>query len=111
MHAEYKVPGGKLVVVDLEVENHRISSCRLAGDFFLEPDDALESINVAIVGLPSSSSSEDIAQAVRSSLDSDVVMMGFSPEAIGTVIRRAMTHAKGFGEYDWEYLAPQPLTR
>ena len=109
MHAEYKVPGGKLVVVDLEVENHRISSCRLAGDFFLEPDDALESINAAIVGLPSSSSSEDIAQAVRSSLDSDVVMMGFSPEAIGTVIRRAMTHAKGFGEYDWEYLAPQPL--
>lgn len=109
MHAEYKVPGGKLVVVDLELDNQRIVSCRVAGDFFLEPDDALESINNAIIGLSQTTSAEGIAQAIRSALPSDVQMMGFSPEAIGTVVRRALTGAKGFLECDWEFLAPSPL--
>ncbi len=109
MHAEYKVPGGKLVVVDLELEHQSIVSCRLAGDFFLEPDDALELINAAIVGLSSTSSAEAIAHAVRLSLPSDAVMMGFSPEAVGTVIRRAITGAQSFLDFEWEYLAPTPL--
>ncbi len=109
MHAEYKVPGGKLVVVDLEVDAQRITSVQVAGDFFLEPDDALEVINQAIVGLSVSSSAEAIGDAVRAALPDDVVMMGFSPEAIGTVVRRAITGARSFLDYDWEYIPPFPL--
>ena len=52
MHGEYKVPGGKLVVVDLDVVDGAIANFRLAGDFFLEPDSALEAINAAVNGLP-----------------------------------------------------------
>ena len=51
MHGEYKVPGGKLVVVDLEVVDGTIANFRLAGDFFLEPDTALEAIDAAVNGL------------------------------------------------------------
>jgi lipoate---protein ligase len=109
VHAEYKVPGGKLVVVDIELDAQRITACRVAGDFFLEPDDALELINRAIVGLSASSSAESIGDAVRMALPDDVLMMGFSPEAIGTVVRRAITGAKSFLDYDWNYLAPTPL--
>ena len=109
MHAEYKVPGGKLVVVDLEVDSQTITSCRVAGDFFLEPDEALEDINRAVVGLPVGVSAEDVAESVRRALGPDVVMMGFSPEAIGTVVRRALTGAKGFLDFQWNYLAPTPL--
>jgi lipoate-protein ligase A len=109
VHAEYKVPGGKLVVVDLEVDSQRITSVQVAGDFFLEPDDALEVINQAIVGLSVSSSAEAIGDAVRAALPDDVVMMGFSPEAIGTVVRRAITGARSFLDYDWEYIPPVPL--
>ena len=109
MHAKYKVPGGKLVVVDLDVDQQRISRAQVAGDFFLEPDEALEDINQALTGLPVGSSAENIASAVRGALSSDVVMMGFSPEAIGTVVRRALTGATGFQDYQWSYLAPQPL--
>ena len=109
MHAEYKVPGGKLVVVDLETTDQKISSCRIAGDFFLEPDEALEAINHAIVGLSTSSSSEEIAHAVTRALPDDAVLMGFSPEAIGTVVRRALTGAKSFADFEWEFLAPTPL--
>jgi lipoate-protein ligase A len=36
-------------------------------------------------------------------------MMGFSPESIGTVVRRALTSAKGFLDYEWDYIAPTPL--
>jgi lipoate-protein ligase A len=109
VHAEYKVPGGKLVVVDLEVDAQRITSVQVAGDFFLEPDDALDLINRAIVGLSVSSSAEGIADAIRAALPGDVVMMGFSPEAIGTVVRRAITDARSFLDYDWEYIRPTPL--
>ena len=59
LHGEYKVPGGKLVVVDLAVEDGRIAAFRLAGDFFLEPDEALEAIDRAVTGLPVESSAAD----------------------------------------------------
>lgn len=98
------------MVVDLEVDTQRITSCRIAGDFFLEPDEALEDINRAVVGLSLTSSAEAIADAIRATLDDDVVMMmGFSPEAIGTVVRRAITGAKSFLDFDWSYVAPSPL--
>ena len=48
MHGEYKVPGGKLVVVDLEQRDGRIADFHLAGDFFLEPDDALDEHSPAL---------------------------------------------------------------
>ncbi|MFQ6711641.1 biotin--protein ligase, partial [Bordetella pertussis] len=52
MHGEYKVPGGKLVVIDLEVAQGRLRQVRLSGDFFLEPPEALEAINRGLDGLP-----------------------------------------------------------
>ena len=68
MHGEYKVPGGKLVVVDLEVREGRIADFHLAGDFFLEPDDALADIDAAVTGLPVETDVAGIAAAVRAAL-------------------------------------------
>ena len=70
MHGEYKVPGGKLVVVDLEVRDGLISDFHLAGDFFLEPDTALEAIDAAVRGLPETADVTAIAAAVRAALPS-----------------------------------------
>ena len=52
LHGEYKVPGGKLVVVDLAVVDGALADVSVSGDFFLEPDEALEDINRALTGLP-----------------------------------------------------------
>lgn len=52
MHGEYKVPGGKLVVVDLDVEGGALRGVRVAGDFFLEPDEAILAIDAALEGAP-----------------------------------------------------------
>ena len=82
MHGEYKVPGGKLVVVDLEVRDGRIAEFRLAGDFFLEPDTALDAIDRSITGLPVESDAGTIAAAVRAGLPDDAVLLGFTPDAV-----------------------------
>ncbi len=68
MHGEYKVPGGKLVVVDLDVVDERLADVRLSGDFFLEPDDALPLIDAALTGLPADSDGKTIAAAVQRAL-------------------------------------------
>ncbi|PJJ70771.1 lipoate-protein ligase A [Diaminobutyricimonas aerilata] len=102
MHGEYKVPGGKLVVVDLDVEDGRISNFRLAGDFFLEPDSALEAIDRAVNGLAADSDAKTIADAVRRSLPEGAQLLGFSPEAVATTVRRALARASSWTDYDWQ---------
>ncbi len=109
MHAEYKVPGGKLVTVDLEVDQGIITQARVAGDFFLEPDEALDAINHALEGCQAAASHDDIEAAVARALPADAVLLGFSPAAVATVVRRALTSASNFTDYQWEFLAPEPL--
>ena len=40
MHGEYKVPDGKLVVIDCDVKEGVLTNVQLSGDFFLEPDES-----------------------------------------------------------------------
>ncbi|MDF2506953.1 MAG: lipoate--protein ligase [Microbacterium sp.] len=110
MHGEYKVPGGKLVVVDLEIEDDRIARFRLAGDFFLEPDSALDDINAAVNGLPVEADSTAIAAAVRSALPDGAQLLGFSPEAVGTAVRRALVTAPGWRDFDWEIVHDEAVS-
>ena len=104
MHGEYKVPGGKLVVVDLNVVDNVITDFRLAGDFFLEPDDALEDINAAVNGLAADSDAATIAAAVRAALPPQATLLGFSPESVAVAIRRSLAHASGWRDYEWQLI-------
>ena len=90
LHGEYKVPGGKLVVVDLELANDHIADIQVSGDFFLEPDSALEAIDAALLGLPADANEALIAAAIQVTLGPDVSMFGFSPEAVAIAVRRAI---------------------
>lgn len=90
MHAEYKVPGGKLVVIDLDVKDQMIEQARLSGDFFLEPPEALGLINQALQGLSVNSSAEEIAAHVSRALPASTEMFGLDPQAIGVVVRKAL---------------------
>jgi lipoate-protein ligase A len=112
MHGEYKVPGGKLVVVDLEIADGRIADFRLAGDFFLEPDSALESINAAVNGLSEDADAATIAAAVRGALPEGATLLGFSAEAVAVAVRRSLAHATSWRDYDWRIIhgeAYEPL--
>jgi lipoate-protein ligase A len=110
MHGEFKVPGGKLVVVDFEVVDGRIADFRLAGDFFLEPDEALQAIDAAVTGLPTDADAKVYTAAVQAALPPDAALLGFSPESVATAIRRALQKATSWNDYDWQLLHPGPLS-
>ena len=102
MHGEFKVPGGKLVVVDLEQRDDRNAAFHLAGDFFLEPDEALEAIVDAVNGMPVESDVPTLAAAVRGALPDGAQLLGFTPESVGTAVRRAMITAPGWRDFEWQ---------
>lgn len=109
MHGEFKVPGGKLVVVDFDVDDGRIARFRLSGDFFLEPDAALPAIDRALQGVPTNADARELGRIVRSAMPDDAVLLGFSPEAVATAIRRALQQATSWRDYDWRLVHPGPL--
>ncbi|MBP2414599.1 lipoate-protein ligase A [Arthrobacter stackebrandtii] len=109
LHGEYKVHGGKLVVVDTHVADGRLSGVRVSGDFFLEPDEALDAINNALEGLSASLPAEAIAEAVTAALPPDAVLFGFSPQAVAITVRRALTKASSWIDHEWDIIAPTVL--
>jgi lipoate-protein ligase A len=98
-----------LVVVDLDVVDEVIANFRLAGDFFLEPDDALEDINAAVNGLPAGSTAATIAAAVRNALPAGAILLGFSPEGVAVAIRRSLAQASTWRDYDWKIIHSKPV--
>lgn len=109
MHGEFKVPGGKLVVVDLDVADGKLADVRVSGDFFLEPDEALPAIDAALTGLPVTTESAQLAAAVTAALPEGAVLLGFSAEAVATTVRRALKRATGWSDYSWQLVHPGPL--
>lgn len=89
-HGEYKMPGGKLVVADLEIVAGRLERVVVSGDFFLDPDEALEAIDAALAGLPATTDAAALAQAVEAGLPAGTTMFGISAEAIAVAVRRAV---------------------
>ncbi len=108
MRGEYKVPGGKLVAVDVEVTDGRLSRVAVSGDFFLEPDDALESIDAALLGMPDGAGVAQLTGVVESVLGPDVTMVGFSAEAVAIAVRRALGHATRWEDHTFEVVHEGP---
>ena len=90
MHGEYKMPGGKLIVADLQVRDGVLMDVQISGDFFLEPESALELIDTALVGLTDTTGADAIVAVLRQRIGPDVTMYGISPEAIAIAVRRAL---------------------
>ncbi|ADX73010.1 lipoate--protein ligase family protein [Pseudarthrobacter phenanthrenivorans] len=108
-HGEYKVPGGKLVVVDLDVMDGRLANVSVSGDFFLEPDEALLGINSALTGLPETTTAAELAAAVTASLPEGAVLFGFSADAVAIAVRRALAKATSWMDHDWHVIPPTVL--
>lgn len=109
MHGEYKVHGGKLVVVDLDVADGKLADVSVSGDFFLEPDEALDSINGALTGLAADLPAPKLAAAITAALPDGVVLFGFSAQAVAVAVRRALSKATGWLDHEWDIIAPTVL--
>ncbi|MEU3861067.1 lipoate--protein ligase family protein [Streptomyces sp. NPDC028722] len=110
MHGEYKVPGGKLVVVDVEAADGVLRDVRVAGDFFLEPDEALDAVNRALEGAPADTDAAGLAARIEAALPAGTVMYGLTAEGVAIAVRRALAHATDWTDYDWQLIheSPQP---
>ena len=109
MRGEYKVPGGKLVAVDLDVVADRLTDVSVSGDFFLEPDSALGVINAALEGQPTTTSAADLARAIDRALDPGVMLGGFSTEAVGIAVRRALGRATSWSDHTFDVIGPETM--
>jgi lipoate-protein ligase A len=110
MHGEYKVPGGKLVVVDLDTEDDVLSGVRVSGDFFLEPDEALYAIDAALEGAPAGTDAAGLTARIDAALPAGTTMLGLTSEGVAVAVRRALAQATEWRDYDWQLIhePPQP---
>ena len=89
VHGEYKVPGGKLVVVDLVLRDGQLSEVQISGDFFLEPDTALVQMNQALEGLSADAGEAVFAAAVDTVL-SAAQTFGLTADGVAVAVTRAL---------------------
>lgn len=110
LRGEYKVPGGKLVAAEVVVDGERLARVHVSGDFFLEPDDALEWLTDSLAGAPSSASVRDLASRMEAALADRATLVGFSPEAVAIAVRRALGKATGWGDHTFEVVHEGPVS-
>ena len=125
MHGEYKEPGEKLVVVDVQAEpaaeeapdpgaasplraaapaSAVTTSVVIAGDFFAEPDQVIERLAQALVGIPVDTSMSDVRGLLEGALLPDDVLFGVSPRGIAVAFRRAVGGAVDWDDLDFEVI-------
>jgi lipoate-protein ligase A len=109
MHGAFKVRGGKLVSVDVESDGNVITSAHVFGDFFLEPDDALEDIDAALLGHSVDAPASVLTAAIQDRLDArdePVQLIGFGAEAVAIAVRRALGHASSWEDLTFDVIGP-----
>jgi lipoate-protein ligase A len=102
VRGEYKVPGGKLVAADVDIAAGRLAAVHISGDFFLEPDDALDRIDQALTGLPEDSSVATMSAVVQAAVGPDAHLIGFDTDAVAIAVRRAVGRATSWSDHTFE---------
>lgn len=112
VHGEYKIPGGKLVVADIETDGNAtaaaVTQAVISGDFFLEPPEALSAISAALVGLSASAPVSQLALEVTRAAGPEAQFIGFSPEAVAIAVRRALGHATSWHDHTFDVIHDVP---
>ena len=108
VRGEYKVPGGKLVAAEVSEHDGRLVSVRISGDFFLEPDDALERLEQTLTGLPVDSTVAQLTAALGEVIDGSVTLVGFTAESVAIAVRRALGRATSWRDHTFTIIHEGP---
>jgi lipoate---protein ligase len=79
----YKVPGGKLLRISLEVENNTIRDIQITGDFFIHPESGILLIEKALKGADKGQVRKKLNEVVGSS---GIKIIGFTPDDLEKAI-------------------------
>jgi lipoate---protein ligase len=88
---DYKVPGGKLLRVEVEVVDARVMRAAVRGDFFAHPEEDFEAAEAALAGLPVEGL-EDMALSLFSK--PSLRIFGASPSDIALALKAAAYEAQ-----------------
>ena len=83
--SSYKIPSGKLVKVKLKTSSGKITEIRVLGDFFLHPEETIQTIEDSLVGsLEDETSIEKKVSQVLA--ESDATLIGATAADIAKTI-------------------------
>jgi lipoate---protein ligase len=84
LSADYKVPGGKLLRVQLTLDTSKapptIVDLRIHGDFFMHHEEGIEELEACLVGLPCDAAA--LRPHVQAFFDTDVQVLGADVEGV-----------------------------
>jgi lipoate---protein ligase len=88
---DYKVPGGKLLRVEVEVELGLVARAAVRGDFFAHPEEDFEAAEAGLAGLPVAA----LREAARAAFARPgLTIYGASPEDIAAALEGAADEAQ-----------------
>ncbi len=81
----YKVPDGKLLKIKIEIQEEKIESIRINGDFFAYPEDSIELIEKALT--KENFEKESISKKVQETITSNnLEVYGFDNNSLADAI-------------------------
>jgi len=90
--ASLKIPEGKMVKINAEIDHRKIVDAEIRGDFFLEPPEKLHELEEKLSGLEVTVSKGKIVEKLETV---DAELIGFSREDVAKALRNAADKVEG----------------
>lgn len=93
-----KVPGGKLLTIEVDYDDYKVNKVEITGDFFLYPEEKLADIEKLLESLDTTLAKSQVESAIRDYANTNhILMVGLTLESIAEAfcIAKATTGAKG----------------
>jgi hypothetical protein len=85
---DYKIPGGKMLKIKVDIEGQVIKSITILGDFFLHPESTIEEIEERVAGC--TLNIELVTSEIQKVLDkNNAVLIGATASDIARAIEKA----------------------
>ncbi len=85
--AEYKIPGGKLIAVELKLSKNTIKYIKISGDFFMHPEESILDLEKQLKGVQINDFQKYINNFF---LDKNIILFGIKTEDFKKVIKMAL---------------------
>lgn len=79
----YKIPGGKLVKIQVEIKKSKIKKIKINGDFFIHPEEAIIEIENFLAGKEINSIEKNLTKFLK---EKKIEIIGFSPIDIEKIL-------------------------
>ncbi len=87
MKIDYKVKGGKLLRINFNINDNKITDFKLSGDFFIYPENEIDNIESILVG----KKYFEISNILESYLEKNkITIIGFSPNDVQNAVKEVI---------------------